>query len=132
MRAEARQHFGEHRLALRRGQRLREIIVAAIAINDGLRQAELFGDRLADRLGIERLVDALRVGPGVLAIAFGQVVAAMVGGQRDRIINRSEEHTSELQSLMRISYAVFCLKQKQYTTHLSYNQKYTQQLHTID
>src|SRR3546814_7265609 len=26
--------------------------------------------------------------------------------------NRSEEHTSELQSLMRISYAVFCLKQK--------------------
>src|SRR3546814_7962474 len=28
-------------------------------------------------------------------------------------IRRSEEHTSELQSLMRISYAVFCLKQKQ-------------------
>src|SRR3546814_1585960 len=30
----------------------------------------------------------------------------------DRIIRRSEEHTSELQSLMRISYAVFCLKKK--------------------
>src|SRR3546814_8239372 len=29
-----------------------------------------------------------------------------------RSIGRSEEHTSELQSLMRISYAVFCLKQK--------------------
>src|SRR3546814_6523893 len=29
--------------------------------------------------------------------------------------NRSEEHTSELQSLMRISYAVFCLKKKTYT-----------------
>src|SRR3546814_4135421 len=29
---------------------------------------------------------------------------------------RSEEHTSELQSLMRISYAVFCLKQKKYYT----------------
>src|SRR3546814_7192313 len=28
---------------------------------------------------------------------------------------RSEEHTSELQSLMRISYAVFCLKKKRYT-----------------
>src|SRR3546814_3712644 len=28
---------------------------------------------------------------------------------------RSEEHTSELQSLMRISYAVFCLKKKNYT-----------------
>src|SRR3546814_9272369 len=31
--------------------------------------------------------------------------------------NRSEEHTSELQSLMRISYAVFCLKTKISTTH---------------
>src|SRR3546814_7534807 len=30
--------------------------------------------------------------------------------------SRSEEHTSELQSLMRISYAVFCLKQKTYST----------------
>src|SRR3546814_5952873 len=30
-------------------------------------------------------------------------------------IERSEEHTSELQSLMRISYAVFCLKKKKYT-----------------
>src|SRR3546814_2698895 len=35
--------------------------------------------------------------------------------RRDRI-GRSEEHTSELQSLMRISYAVFCLKKKK-TTH---------------
>src|SRR3546814_1925929 len=31
---------------------------------------------------------------------------------RRRVENRSEEHTSELQSLMRISYAVFCLKKK--------------------
>src|SRR3546814_7170772 len=30
---------------------------------------------------------------------------------------RSEEHTSELQSLMRISYAVFCLKKKKQTIH---------------
>src|SRR3546814_10443841 len=37
-----------------------------------------------------------------------------------RQTRRSEEHTSELQSLMRISYAVFCLKKKtnnKYTTH---------------
>src|SRR3546814_4978055 len=34
---------------------------------------------------------------------------------RDRRIGRSEEHTSELQSLMRISYAVFCLKKKKIT-----------------
>src|SRR3546814_1243144 len=32
---------------------------------------------------------------------------------------RSEEHTSELQSLMRISYAVFCLKKKKYITNIS-------------
>src|SRR3546814_5964509 len=33
-------------------------------------------------------------------------------GRRLRELQRSEEHTSELQPLMRISYAVFCLKQK--------------------
>src|SRR3546814_3229656 len=32
--------------------------------------------------------------------------------ERGRVESRSEEHTSELQSLMRISYAVFCLKKK--------------------
>src|SRR3546814_3576152 len=40
--------------------------------------------------------------------------------------SRSEEHTSELQSLMRISYAVFCLKKKKHTT------KTTQQRLTKD
>src|SRR3546814_7130780 len=34
---------------------------------------------------------------------------------------RSEEHTSELQSLMRISYAVFCLKKKKYNKKKIYN-----------
>src|SRR3546814_7676393 len=34
---------------------------------------------------------------------------------------RSEEHTSELQSLMRISYAVFCLKNKRYMHIITYN-----------
>ena len=34
-----------------------------------------------------------------------------------RILARSEEHTSELQSLMRISYAVFCLKKKERIEH---------------
>src|SRR3546814_3386217 len=41
--------------------------------------------------------------------------AAVVAGVAARLAapsNRSEEHTSELQSLMRISYAVFCLQQK--------------------
>src|SRR3546814_10102033 len=40
-----------------------------------------------------------------------------VQSSRHQIVHqRSEEHTSELQSLMRISYAVFCLKKKTYTT----------------
>src|SRR3546814_4123769 len=49
--------------------------------------------------------------------------------ERDRNCtdNRSEEHTSELQSLMRISYAVFCLKKKKIhqnhiDTHMTYPQ----------
>src|SRR3546814_4631441 len=36
---------------------------------------------------------------------------------------RSEEHTSELQSLMRISYAVFCLKKNKKTSHITCNVK---------
>src|SRR3546814_1110252 len=41
-----------------------------------------------------------------------------------RTCERSEEHTSELQSLMRISYAVFCLKKKQYNKKHKYNQSH--------
>src|SRR3546814_7521439 len=45
---------------------------------------------------------------------------------------RSEEHTSELQSLMRISYAVFCLKKKtaeelQHKQNITHHQKHSQQ-----
>src|SRR3546814_4023951 len=47
-------------------------------------------------------------GTAVLLAAFS--VHNVTGGPR-----RSEEHTSELQSLMRISYAVFCLKKKKRT-----------------
>src|SRR3546814_9257947 len=41
-----------------------------------------------------------------------------------RLIDRSEEHTSELQSLMRISYAVFCLKTKTHTITIKIEYKY--------
>src|SRR3546814_5660675 len=45
-------------------------------------------------------------------------VAALEQGQVERQArDRSEEHTSELQSLMRISYAVFCLKKKKIHTN---------------
>src|SRR3546814_6730445 len=50
-----------------------------------------------------------------------QLAAAAIGPFRDggavaRHLSRSEEHTSELQSLMRISYAVFFLKKKKHPT----------------
>src|SRR3546814_8581164 len=46
-------------------------------------------------------------------------VGSTIGGAPPMLgecgLRRSEEHTSELQSLMRISYAVFCLKKKKHT-----------------
>src|SRR3546814_7883843 len=56
-----------------------------------------------------RRLAAPRVGPDHHADS------AAPAGRRAR---RSEEHTSELQSLMRISYAVFCLKKKQTTNRI--------------
>src|SRR3546814_8683951 len=68
--------------------------------------AELLG-RADGELAPGQLVDLLLQ----LADALGEVVGhAPEGVAVD--LDRSEEHTSELQSLMRISYAVFCLKKK--------------------
>src|SRR3546814_2590824 len=50
-----------------------------------------------------RIVPRQQVAPVQFAIVDGRIVV-------DQRSPRSEEHTSELQSLMRISYAVFCLK----------------------
>src|SRR3546814_9259734 len=56
---------------------------------------------------------------GVYFEAAAVIVSLTLLGQllelRARSKTRSEEHTSELQSLMRTSYAVFCLKKKKYT-----------------
>src|SRR3546814_9483561 len=56
----------------------------------------------------------------------GRAHARASGGRKSRSLSicRSEEHTSELQSLMRISYAVFCLKKKKTVSsdaQLTYN-----------
>src|SRR3546814_4984429 len=65
------------------------------------------------RLRFERQRPALR---RLDRIAWAEDVEVRDCPQRrqmlDRLMRRSEEHTSELQSLMRISYAVFCLKKK--------------------
>src|SRR3546814_2915649 len=58
-------------------------------------------------------------------LAVGLMAATLVAAPSQPAIaqavqnaNRSEEHTSELQSLMRISYAVFCLKKKNRKVHV--------------
>src|SRR3546814_4822586 len=59
-----------------------------------------------------------------------RLTLVLIARQRDLAdlgAGRSEEHTSELQSLMRISYAVFCLKQTtqcNITTYCDYNHKH--------
>src|SRR3546814_9156580 len=59
-----------------------------------------------------------------------QEPAAGAAAHLEVVAARSEEHTSELQSLMRISYAVFCLKKKKRTTshiltHHAYNHEHS-------
>src|SRR3546814_17464166 len=58
---------------------------------------------------------------------YGQTGNRQAGNARPAIVSdgqwsgrRSEEHTSELQSLMRISYAVFCLKKKKYMPQMAH------------
>src|SRR3546814_7631944 len=82
--------------------------------------------RLAGVFSVLLLASLLLASPGVAAAlpAPEGAVVVTVGGNiantnrgafdpdRDLFLKRSEEHTSELQSLMRISYAVFCLKKK--------------------
>src|SRR3546814_9650588 len=77
----------------------------------------LLGDRVEDVRVSARLTDS----PSCLAMSEWEMAPHMAhllreAGQ-DVPENRSEEHTSELQSLMRISYAVFCLKKKKTNTH---------------
>src|SRR3546814_8387647 len=68
------------------------------------------------------------------ARAFGGLdlladAAGLLGAVPDA--SRSEEHTSELQSLMRISYAVFCLKKKKQKNHHTRSRHHLSTPHTI-
>src|SRR3546814_7531213 len=60
---------------------------------------------LCDLVSSGELTNSLSIAAAICADWFGSLTET-----------RSEEHTSELQSLMRISYAVFCLKKKTYKT----------------
>src|SRR3546814_10478798 len=77
--------------------------LAALIVDHGHRSADLGADPY---LGIVRL-ELGKPRPGI----DKHIVGDLVGSGIDEMGHiRSEEHTSELQSLMRISYAVFCLK----------------------
>src|SRR3546814_1741428 len=69
--------------------------------------------RLLVTLVVEHLPDILA--RDVLEAGGAMVFEFVSDCVRLRGVGRSEEHTSELQSLMRISYAVFCLKKKKET-----------------
>src|SRR3546814_4536393 len=78
--------------------------VTAYTIAFGLRNVTHVEHALAEARRV------LRPGGRFLCLEFSRVVVPLFAELYDRY--RSEEHTSELQSLMRISYAVFCLKKK--------------------
>src|SRR3546814_6738137 len=82
---------------------------APLAVSPGRVRGALIHGAEPGRRGGEQSADGSRGGVGGGADA-----------PRERV-SRSEEHTSELQSLMRISYAVFCLKKKK-TKHISKQQ----------
>src|SRR3546814_1365580 len=68
-----------------------------------------------------------RSGPADLGAAVARRVSGPVGARAAAaggvLPVRSEEHTSELQSLMRISYAVFCLKKKRTSRQINVDMK---------
>src|SRR3546814_3522138 len=57
-------------------------------------------------------------------LANEKMIAEVMAQDSDSTMVRSEEHTSELQSLMRISYAVFCLKKKHKQIKIQHHEVY--------
>src|SRR3546814_4916638 len=73
------------------------------------------GENFEDGIALLRWLPVPGLTPDPAVGAVTLVAAELARRQivlRDSFFHRSEEHTSELQSLMRISYAVFCLKKK--------------------
>src|SRR3546814_6563907 len=77
--------------------------------------AEVYSASIKPYLGLPELTYPLH-DRDVLVTACGRICMHRKKINVSIVLARSEEHTSELQSLMRISYAVFCLKKKTQTT----------------
>src|SRR3546814_4543537 len=93
-------------LALRRMRQLRKLAQGQWFLDVGLHQCGDFDQGRAHRTDPRRQRHALPVA-GIAHMRDDELAC-----NRRACARRSEEHTSELQSLMRISYAVFCLKKK--------------------
>src|SRR3546814_9931804 len=74
----------------------------------------VLGDDLVERAveAIQQAAHTGRIGDGKIFVSAIEESIRIRTGERGAAAVRSEEHTSELQSLMRTSYAVFCLKKK--------------------
>src|SRR3546814_1176352 len=84
-----------------------------LSLHDALPIYHLHLEAEAARHGGEALHLQQAVGrAGEAQAAYLFPVDGLPGLRLQPLVERSEEHTSELQSLMRISYAVFCLKKK--------------------
>src|SRR3546814_5754542 len=100
-----------HRIASRtdRDPRVSGRMVQAYPGSDICRQRR-DGDTRWPRMDAGRIADPLVCAPCPNRARFLKIASCGMGWGRGLLRWRSEEHTSELQSLMRISYAVFCLK----------------------
>src|SRR3546814_10642748 len=87
-----------------------QIVRLTRAIEDALANRQKLLPKLEARALPRTRAEAFRVAPNVFVDNKASNRFTVIE------VNRSEEHTSELQSLMRISYAVFCLKKKTQTT----------------
>src|SRR3546814_10359896 len=103
--------------------------VTLIEFDDKLRADEVLQAKLRSLPNVDVIVSALTTevlgdGEQVVGLTYddrtsGEQRKVDLDGifvQIGLLLNRSEEHTSELQTIMRISYAVFCLKKKTSTT----------------
>src|SRR3546814_5780551 len=79
---------------------------------EGVPQGGMYQVEVRSRSGAG---DVIASAAGVNQWGVGDVYGVIGSSSAERWFTRSEEHTSELQSLMRISYAVFCLKKKKTT-----------------
>src|SRR3546814_4390533 len=88
----------------------------ALAMGDlAERLQAALGETRSERIDVTRLGHIDTAGTLVLLRSMNAGHDFSASGRDDLKRLRSEEHTSELQSLMRISYAVFCLKKKKKT-----------------